>query len=110
MYLKDTNIRLAKQYSNRADKNAFKYGFAIGVQAKVQEILRERSDLKMQDGKSLVVVKKALVEQKFGKQQKQRCNFAGSGSMYARDDGVRAGMKQNFNRPVANNSNVARLK
>jgi len=50
----------------RGRKAHFKEGFAVGVQQQVRRILREREQVQMGDGTSLVVYKKAIVEQRFG--------------------------------------------
>ena len=50
----------------RGRKEPFKRGFAVGVQEQVKKILKEREQLVMSDGRSLVASKRAMVTEHFG--------------------------------------------
>lgn len=73
--------RLSADYRDRQAKQAFLSGFAQGLSDQLARIYQERQKIKMTSGKSLVLAKKQLVEQQFGRtrtrtQKHQRAQFS----------------------------------
>ena len=91
----------------RGKKDPFKQGFAAGVQRQVKDILKEREKLTMSDGTSLVVSKRAMVEQKFGQMQTSKARTQSNSANYQR--GFEAGSKVSLNRQVSG-TQQARIK
>ena len=108
-YLHKTAMRLgAAVPGNRAEKNAYRAGFAKGVGEQVSEILREREQIKTSTGTALVVVKSQLVSQRFGVQKSRRSSRSGSGSAHSYSKGVEAGRSVNLNRQVGSSAGASR--
>lgn len=106
-YLRGVAYRLAEEHVPtwassrvRADRNAYRLGFASGVADKVKEILVERRKLEMSDGRALVVVKNALVSDHFGRQRESSTRARTTGSSVARNAGYQAGYNAGLNRQV----------
>ena len=88
----------------RANRAAFRKGFASGVQQQVKDILAERErDVRMSDGRSLVVAKQALVKQRFGAQRVRTRSATMSGDRSAYDRGRQVGQRTNLSRQVSGN-------
>ena len=72
IYLVDTCNRLYNRdkaklgLSGMSDKNDYLHGLVSGLSIKMEEMIRERREERASDGRSLVLVKKAMVEQEFG--------------------------------------------
>jgi hypothetical protein len=93
-----------RKEQGRADRHAYRLGFASGVDDQIDEILEERNRLKTATGQSLVVCKMALVKQHFDpvKYRNTRDSYAGGRSSY--QSGHRAGQKAGLNRQVGGES------
>ena len=89
----------------RADRNAFRLGFASGVKSQVDELMRERNKIQTSNGTDLVIVKNQMVAQKFGMQKTSngRTNMSGSGTAY--QQGVAAGRSANLGHQVSESKN-----
>lgn len=70
-WLRDDMYRYAERVvEGRSARRAYRLGFATGIHQQVERILEERNQLKEKTtGTSLVVAKRAIVEQHFGVQQ-----------------------------------------
>ena len=104
-YLAKVMYRQAeRQATGRANRHAFRVGFATGVANQVKEILAERNQLKTSNGKGLVVQKQALIRQHFrpAKYTSKRGNFSGDSSAYHR--GVETGKRTGLGRQVQGQS------
>ena len=72
IYLVDTCNRLYNRdkaklgLSGIRDKNDYLYGLVSGLSMKMKAMIAERNDEQASDGRSLVVVKKAMVKEQFG--------------------------------------------
>lgn len=72
VYLVDTCNRLYNRDKNKlglsgiADKNDYLFGLVSGLTDKIKAMIKERNKEQASDGRSLVLVKKAMVEGKFG--------------------------------------------
>jgi len=102
-YLRNEMYRQAEAKAvGRADRHAYRLGFAAGVQEQVKEILKEREQLKTkQSGTSLMVIKQALVEQHFGAAKYRRKSSSFQGDSDAFKQGMRAGKHVNLSRQVS---------
>ncbi len=87
--------------TGRADRNAYRLGCATGVSKHVRELIKEREKLKTTNGTELVVVKKALVEKKYGvaRLASSMHSFTGDNSSY--NNGKSAGYSTSLNRQVS---------
>jgi len=100
-YLVKQANHLAKiSVSGRRDIHTYKTGFTDGVVGKLNELIRERSVLKSSSGTDLVVIKKNLVEQHFGKTKTTRSRSYTSGSVESYAKGKLAGSNMNFNKLI----------
>ena len=74
IYLVDTCNRLYNRdkaklgLSGISDKNDYLHGLVAGLSEKMQAMIDERVSQQASDGRSLVLVKKAMVEQQFGEE------------------------------------------
>ena len=100
IYLQVVADRISQQQKiNRKQSSSFRLGFAKGIQEQVTSILVERNKLKTSDGTSLVVCKKALVEEHFGIMNVRRSKTkTADAEAYAA--GVKAGHSTSLNRQV----------
>lgn len=80
-------------------KKPFRSGFAFGVQTQVRAILKQREQLVMSDGRSLVVSKKAMVTERFGVMRTHRPQVNNQGSTNYQK-GFDAGKAAGLNRQV----------
>ena len=87
----------AQKVSGR--KAPFKHGFAAGVQAQVRELLKDREQLKTSSGTALVVVKRSLVEQRYGVQKTSASRANRTDPNYSA--GYAAGQRINLSRQVS---------
>jgi len=101
-YLKDEMYKQAKNNATgRADRSAYRLGFAAGVTNQVRKIMRDRKQLKTEKtGTALVACKQQLVNKHFGatRYKEQRTKFSGSAQSYYQ--GKEAGMNASLNRQV----------
>ena len=84
---------------DRKGKNAFRQGFAAGVQKKVKEILVERRASQRSDSKALVLVKRDAIAKRFGSTSYSR-KTTHTRNSWARNQGYEQGKSTNFNRPI----------
>ena len=96
----ERNVTENNSFRVRADRGAYRVGFAKGVVAKVKELVAERRKVELSDGRSLVIVKGALVKQKFGVQRVKETTTRVAGSREAANAGYSAGYKANVGRVV----------
>jgi hypothetical protein len=89
-----------RKEQGRADRHAYRLGFASGVASQVKEILKQRNTIKTSTGTALVAGKLALVKQHFApvKYGHSASSFSGDRSSY--QSGVRAGQNAGLNRQV----------
>ncbi len=88
-------------------KAPYKHGFAVGVQRQVKEMLKEREQIKTSNGTALVVAKRNLVEERYGKMNITSGRQRHSGANY--EKGVADGMKAGLNRQVGGTSGCGLL-
>ena len=107
VYLRDTAMRLGQQETGRTARTDFRMGFAVGVCQQIDEMLKERQEVRLSDGRALVVVKSAAVSAEFGDQRTRRANGSRqSGSFFS---GIEAGRKVSLNRQVSGSKATAYL-
>ena len=100
-YLRDEGYKQAvKNTTGRANRHAYRMGFASGVGIQVKAFLAERNKLKTSTGTSLVVCKQALVKQHFtpASYSTTKTKFSGSYDSYSR--GLERGKDTSLNRQV----------
>ena len=106
-YLQDVCMRQSKVHvQGRSPRNNFRLGFALGIRDQVDEIMKERNQLNVSDGKSLVVVKDQLVTQEFGEQRVRRLS-GNVGDNHACNTGREVGRSISLNRQVSGHSRAA---
>jgi len=104
-YLRDEGKRLAvKNEMGRADRFAYRLGFAAGVAEQIDEILEERSKLITSDSTALVACKQAMVESHYGVQEYKSTTATFSGNYGAFQSGEKAGKNANLSRHVSGES------
>lgn len=100
-YLKAEMYAQAERHAEgRADRHAFRVGFASGVCQQVREVRKEREEIKTSGGQSLVVVKDALVRKHYGVQKTSTRRQGMSGGRDAYSAGQAAGRRANLGRQV----------
>lgn len=104
-YLRDEMYQQAERSaSGRSDRYAYRLGFSSGVARQVEEILKDRRELKTSNGTGLMVIKSQLVQQKFGvaRYARSKSTFQGSGEAY--NSGYQRGKNINLSRQVGGSS------
>jgi len=89
-----------RREQGRANRHAYRMGFAAGVNCQVKEIMAERNALKTTAGTALVVCKMAMVKQHFAPVKYRHSNTRFSGDRSSFHSGVVAGKKAGLNRQV----------
>jgi hypothetical protein len=92
-----------RKEQGRADRHAYRVGFSSGVAAQVEEIMRERQELKTGTGTALVACKMALVHQHFKPIKYGSSSYSFSGDRSSFQSGKRAGRNAGLNRQVGGN-------
>lgn len=97
-YLCACSTNGAKPFKGKSAKLDFHQGFAAGIQEQIAEIIKERATQTLSNGQSLVIVKKNIVEQKFGVQKYGKSRSRKVSNSYY--DGVKAGKNTSLNRQI----------
>jgi hypothetical protein len=101
-YLYWEMYRQAERFAvGRADRHAYRAGFAKGIRLQVDEVLRERRSLKISNGTALVACKQKLVTEHFGKVKYGSRKAEMKGSNFAYSSGFRKGTTTSLNRQVS---------
>jgi hypothetical protein len=102
-YLRDEAYKQAVKFeTGRADRHAYRMGFAAGVADQVKALMRARRNLKTTTGTALVVTKRAAVLEYFSPvSYRVRRNAKMSGSGHAYSGGKAAGQRQGLDRQVS---------
>lgn len=99
-YLVEACLRNCKTHMKESafgNHNDFKCGFAAAIEGKVEEILKERRDDSIRStGKNLIVIKKSLVEERFGKERYSTSKATTVKDPYSYWEGVETGKKTNL--------------
>ncbi len=100
-YLRDEMYKQAERNeTGRANRHAYRLGFANGVSKQVAAIMADRHDIKTSTGTGLVVAKKQLVEAHYGRQRTQTTRPGYRGDRSAFLAGRQAGESASLNRQV----------
>lgn len=99
-YLAEHGIRCCKNFMAKNPdgcRNSYKLGYANAVRDKIDGMLAERKEqLKTSDGKSLVLLKKQLVENEFGKAGYKTKKRSTPADLYSTFEGYQAGKRTNI--------------
>lgn len=100
-YLKDEMYHQAERNAvGRADRHAYRLGFASGIAKQVREIMTERDQIKTSTGTALVSCKQQLVKQQFGAARYKTTTSSYSGSTAAFQSGKAAGQRASLSGQV----------
>jgi len=108
VYLRTEMYRQSERFSEgKSNRHSYRMGFAAGIVEQVDEIMKEREQLKMANGTALMVVKNQIVAEKFGVgvYKKRKTSYRSSDDY---NSGYERGKRTSLNRQV-NSNNAARL-
>lgn len=109
-YLRDEMYRQAERNAEgRANRTAYRLGFASGITAQVRESMRQRVHLKTSTGTNLVSCKNQLVVGHFGetRYKRDKVRFSSNGAQSFFNQGKERGQNTNLSRQVTGNPQKA---
>lgn len=110
VYLVDTCNRLYQRDKDKlglygtADKNDFLRGLAAGIIDRIKDMIEERNQAQASDGRSLVLIKMAVVEAEFGKEKYRNVKVRSAANHNAYSAGKRTASEVHLGSFVGSNS------